>query len=212
MTPQGIRYGAGPAKRALDLSLSILALVVLSPLIASIAVTILVAMGPPVLFLHERIGRDGRPFLLVKFRSMRADHGTGLPITGRGDPRVTALGRFLRRTKLDELPQLLNIAAGEMSVVGPRPEVGRYVALYDAGQRQVLGVRPGLTDPAALAFQDEEGLLGKVAESERESYYVEQVMPRKIALSLEYVRRACFTYDLRLIGRTILAVLLPGRP
>src|SRR5262245_5549926 len=211
MMAPGVRYGGGPAKRALDLALSIPALIVLSPLMASIAAAILVAMGPPVLFRHERVGRDGRPFLLAKFRSMRSDRG-GLPITGSGDPRVTPLGRFLRRTKLDELPQLLNIAAGEMSIVGPRPEVGRYVALYDAEQRRVLAVRPGLTDPASLAYRDEESLLGAVAEPDRERYYVQEVMPKKLTLSVGYVRDAGLVRDASLVWRTEIAVIGCARP
>jgi lipopolysaccharide/colanic/teichoic acid biosynthesis glycosyltransferase len=212
MTARGVRYGRGPAKRAFDLVLSIPALIVLSPLLVALGAAIRASMGPPVLFRHERVGRDGRSFLLNKFRSMRNDAGPGLSITGCGDPRVTPLGRFLRRTKLDELPQLLNVAAGQMSIVGPRPEVGRYVALYDADQRQVLAVRPGLTDPASLAYRHEETLLGRVAEADRERYYVQEVMPRKLALSLEYVREAGLLRDASLVWRTLLAVAGWSRP
>jgi len=211
MIAPGVRYGRGPSKRILDLMLSVPALVVLSPLMMVLAAAILASMGRPVLFRHERIGRDGRPFLLHKFRSMRGDAESGLPITGVGDPRVTPLGRFLRRTKLDELPQLLNIVAGEMSVVGPRPEVGRYVTLYDAEQRQVLAVRPGLTDPASLAYRNEEDLLGSVTEAARERFYVQEVMPRKLALSLGYVRGAGLVQDLLLVSKTIAAVAGIGR-
>jgi lipopolysaccharide/colanic/teichoic acid biosynthesis glycosyltransferase len=206
MMARGVRYGRGPVKRALDLMLSIPALLVLSPLMLMLAAAILLSMGRPVLFRHERVGRDGRPFLVRKFRSMRNDGGSGPAITGAGDPRVTTLGRFLRRTKLDELPQLLNVVAGGMSIVGPRPEVGRYVALYDGEQRQVLAVRPGLTDPASLAYRHEERLLGSVEEGARERFYIQEVMPRKLALSLEYVRNASLPCDLSLILRTIVAV------
>jgi lipopolysaccharide/colanic/teichoic acid biosynthesis glycosyltransferase len=206
MMARGVRYGRGPVKRAFDLALSIPALVALSPLMLALGAAILGTMGRPILFRHERVGRDGRPFLLKKFRSMRNDTGPGLPITGGGDPRVTSLGRFLRRTKLDELPQLFNVVAGEMSIVGPRPEVDRYVALYDREQRQVLTVRPGLTDPASLAYRHEERLLGSVAEAQRERFYVQEVMPKKLALSLDYVRDAGLRRDVALIGRTILAV------
>jgi lipopolysaccharide/colanic/teichoic acid biosynthesis glycosyltransferase len=210
--PRGVHYGRGPLKRTLDLLLSIPALIVLSPLLAAFATAILATMGTPVLFRHERIGRDGRAFLLVKFRSMRRTDGAGLPITGAGDPRVTRLGRFLRRTKVDELPQLINIVKGEMSIVGPRPEVGRYVSRYDAEQRQVLAVRPGLTDPASLAYRDEEALLGSVPEEARESHYVETIMPAKLALSLVYVRDAGLWLDLSLIAKTVAAVAWSPRP
>jgi lipopolysaccharide/colanic/teichoic acid biosynthesis glycosyltransferase len=212
MTPRGVLYGRGPAKRAFDLVLSIPALVALSPLMVALGTAILGTMGRPILFRHERIGRDGRPFLLRKFRSMRNDAGGGLPITGGGDPRVTTLGRFLRRTKLDELPQLLNVVKGEMSIVGPRPEVGRFVALYDAEQRQILAVRPGLTDPASLAYRHEETLLGAVAEPDRERFYVHEVMPKKLALSLVYVRDASLLNDVSLVWRTLLAVAGWFRP
>lgn len=206
MMARGVHYGRGPAKRAFDLLLSIPALVALSPIMLVLGLAILATMGRPILFRHERVGRNGRPFLLSKFRSMRNDAGPGLPITGGGDSRVTTLGRFLRRTKLDELPQLFNVLAGEMSIVGPRPEVGRYVALYDAEQRQVLAVRPGLTDPASLAYRHEERLLGAVAQPDRERFYVEKVMPKKLTLSVGYVQEAGLALDAALVWRTLLAV------
>lgn len=206
MMARGLRYARGPTKRALDLALSIPALVALSPLMLVLAMAVLGTMGRPVFFRHERVGRDGRTFFLRKFRSMRNGAGGGLPITGGGDPRITTLGRFLRRTKLDELPQLLNVVAGEMSIVGPRPEVGRYVALYDAEQRRVLAVRPGLTDPASLVYRHEETLLGTVAETDRERFYVQEVMPKKLALSLGYVREAGLLADVSLVWKTFLAV------
>jgi lipopolysaccharide/colanic/teichoic acid biosynthesis glycosyltransferase len=136
----------------------------------------------------------------------------GIPITGRGDPRITPLGRFLRATKLDELPQLLNIVSGRMSIVGPRPEVPRYVAGYTPAQRRVLEVRPGLTDPATLAFRNEEDLLGAVPAGERESLYVRQILPRKLALNLEYIEQASLSHDLSLIMRTFAAVILKASP
>jgi len=137
---------------------------------------------------------------------MRVGSENGLPITADGDHRITRVGRFLRATKLDELPQVINILKGDMSWVGPRPEMGRYVLTYTAEQRRVLEARPGLTDPATLSFLNEEQLLGTVAKEGREQYYVEEVLPRKLSMSLEYVGRPSFSYDLTLIVRTLLAM------
>lgn len=208
MTARGRRYGRGALKRMLDVLLAAPALLILSPLLALIAVAVLLGSGRPVLFRHQRIGLDGRRFLLLKFRSMRSAAAPGLPITGGGDPRVTPVGRLLRRTKLDELPQLINILVGDMSVVGPRPEVPRYVAIYDDAQREVLTFRPGLTDPASLAFRNEEELLGAVPAGAREEYYLREIMPRKLALNLEYIRSASLAGDIALIWRTIVVVIL----
>jgi len=211
MRARGRGYGRGSGKRALDLLLALPALFVLSPLMALLALAVLLGSGPPTLFRHERVGRDGRTFRLLKFRSMRAGGPPGPPITAGDDPRITPVGRFLRRTKLDELPQLFNILAGDMSVVGPRPEVPHYVVRYDATQREVLAVRPGLTDPAALAYRHEEDLLGAVPPPGREEFYLREIMPRKLALSLEYVRTAGPAADLALILRTIVTVLAGRR-
>ncbi len=208
---RGRAYCTGHLKRGVDLALGLLALTLLSPVLLIIAVAVAASSGRPVLFRQVRIGLDGRPFRLVKFRTMRADAEGGLPITASGDPRVTSLGRLLRASKLDELPQLLNVVRGEMSFVGPRPEVPRYVALYTREQRGVLQVRPGLTDPATVLFRDEETLLGAVEETRREAYYVNEVLPRKLALNLQYVEQAGLMYDLELIVGTIKAVLVPSR-
>jgi lipopolysaccharide/colanic/teichoic acid biosynthesis glycosyltransferase len=195
----------------LDLTLAVAAIIVLSPVLAALALGILATMGWPVFFRQVRVGLDGRPFQLVKFRSMRPVEG-GVSITARGDPRVTPLGRLLRATKMDELPQLLNIVSGRMSVVGPRPEVPRYVEAYTPDQRRVLDVRPGLTDPASLAFRNEEDLLGAVPAEEREALYVGQILPRKLALNLEYIEAASLGHDLGLIVRTFAAVILKAGP
>jgi len=207
---RGTAYCTGRLKRGIDLVLGLVALTLLSPLLLIIAVAVATSCRP-VVFRQVRIGLDGRPFRLLKFRAMRADADAGLPITGSGDPRVTSLGRLLRASKLDELPQLVNVVRGEMSLVGPRPEVPRYVALYTREQRGVLRVRPGLTDPASVLFRDEEALLGAVEEARRESYYVNEVLPRKLAINLQYVEQAGLMYDLALIVGTIKAVLLPSR-
>lgn len=208
---RGLAYCRGRLKRSFDLGLALLGLLVLSPLLALVALAVCIFSGPPVLFGHERNGLDGRPFRVLKFRTMGPEPGGGLPITGKGDPRVTALGRVLRAAKLDELPQLINVLRGEMSIVGPRPEVPEYVAGYTADQKRVLQVRPGLTDPASVAFRDEEILLGSVEPDRREAFYLSEVLPRKLALNLEYIDRAGPAYDALLILRTFVAIVLPSR-
>jgi lipopolysaccharide/colanic/teichoic acid biosynthesis glycosyltransferase len=202
----GILYCRGWCKRWFDLCVASIALALALPIMALVAAVIAGGMGRPILFEQERIGIDGRSFRLIKFRTMRKRRDGGLPITGAGDGRVTAIGRVLRASKLDELPQLVNVLKGEMSIVGPRPEVPRYVAKYDEEQRLVLRVRPGLTDIATLAFRDEERLMGAVEEEHREEYYLESVLPQKLKLSLDYLRHAGLMMDLLLILKTILAV------
>jgi lipopolysaccharide/colanic/teichoic acid biosynthesis glycosyltransferase len=151
------------------------------------------------------VGRNGEPFQLLKFRSMRpGSEAKGQITVGERDPRITGVGHFLRRTKLDELPQLLNILKGDMSVVGPRPEVPRYVALYTAEQREVLRVRPGLTSLASIAYINENEVLGRSADPERT--YVEEVMPAKLALDLRYVREQSLALDLRIIAGTLVGL------
>jgi len=208
MKEHGLPYCRGRSKRTLDLLLTLPALLLLSPLFVVLGLGVLFTMGRPVLFVHERAGLDGRPFGLLKFRSMRPSDDRALPITGRGDARITPFGRFLRATKLDELPQLLNIVTGRMSIVGPRPEVMTYVTRYSPSQRRVLAVRPGLTDPASLEFHDEERLLGPVPPDEREAYYFGTILPRKLALNLAYIEGASLTGDVRLIVSTLAALLL----
>jgi lipopolysaccharide/colanic/teichoic acid biosynthesis glycosyltransferase len=191
------------AKRAFDLLLAGLGLVLLSPLLLVIAVAIRLDSPGPVFYRQVRIGRHGVPFRIHKFRTMRHDplHG-GPQITVGADARITRVGAFLRRSKLDELAQLVDVLQGTMSVVGPRPEVPRYVALYPADLREVvLSVRPGLTDLASIEFRDETALLAHATEPERE--YVEVVMPKKLALAAQYVRTRTWGGDVRLIWRTL---------
>jgi lipopolysaccharide/colanic/teichoic acid biosynthesis glycosyltransferase len=194
------------AKRAFDVIVSGCALAVLALPLVALALLVRATSKGPGLFLQERVGRRGRVFRIWKLRTMVA--GTGSLVTAAGDPRVTPLGRFLRRTKLDELPQLWNVLAGDMSLVGPRPEVARYVVTYTAQQREVLAVRPGVTDPASIAFRNEEAVLA--AALDREDTYINDVLPRKLALSRGYVRTQSFFGDLVLIARTAAVVL--GRP
>ena len=206
----GRAYCRGPVKRVFDVAISLAALIVLAPVFLIVSVVVLLASGRPVLFTQERVGMDGRPFRLVKFRTMQRDAASGLPLTGRRDPRVTRPGRFLRAAKLDELPQLWNVLRGGMSLVGPRPEVPRYVARYTVEQRRVLEVRPGLTDPASVLFRDEEALIGSVPERQREAFYLEAVLPKKLRMNLEYIDRASVSYDLALVLKTIRIVLWPA--
>jgi lipopolysaccharide/colanic/teichoic acid biosynthesis glycosyltransferase len=206
----GRAYCNGRLKRGFDLIASALGLLAFSPLLLVVAVVVRVSSGSPVLFVQKRAGRYGRPFPLLKFRTMRQGSEAGLAITGLGDPRVTLVGRFLRATKLDELPQLVNVLKGDMSLVGPRPEVPRYVECYSPGQRRVLEVRPGLTDPATVLFRNEEFLLGRVEDDRKERHYKEEILPKKLGMNLEYLERASLPYDLHLLLRTLLVIVLPN--
>jgi lipopolysaccharide/colanic/teichoic acid biosynthesis glycosyltransferase len=192
-------------KRAFDLLVAGTALLLLSPLLVVLAAA--VAGGSPggAFFRQTRVGRGGTTFQLLKFRSMRPGSEAGGQITvGSRDPRITGVGHFLRRTKLDELPQLINILKGDMSIVGPRPEVPRYVALYSEEQRAVLSVRPGLTSMASIAYINENEILGRSADPERT--YIEEVMPAKLALDLRYVRERTFGLDVHIIVVTVLRI------
>ena len=194
------------AKRLLDLLLAGLGLLLLAPLLAAIALWIKLDSRGPVLFRQERVGRHGRTFLIHKFRTMALGApARGPQITVGADPRITAAGRVLRRYKLDELPQLWDVLRGAMSLVGPRPEVPRYVALYPEEMRRLLlSVRPGITDLASLHYRDESAVLARAADPERA--YVEEVLPAKLALSSRYVREASLAGDLRLILATLVSL------
>lgn len=194
------------AKRAMDIVISAGALCVLWPLFLLIALAIVADDPGPVFYRQVRIGRGGRPFRIFKFRTMVVDaEKKGLSITVGRDSRITRVGAFLRRTKLDELAQLLNVLAGQMSFVGPRPEVPRYVEMYTPYQRQVLLVRPGITDYASIAYRNENELLAGADDPER--LYVETVMPDKIELNMKYLHEISPLADLRLIMETIVAVV-----
>jgi lipopolysaccharide/colanic/teichoic acid biosynthesis glycosyltransferase len=194
---------AAMLKRVFDVLCAAAGLLLLSPLLIGIALWIKLDSRGPVFFRQQRVGRFGAPFRIHKFRSMRADAPLAGPqITVGADPRITRAGHFLRRTKLDELPQLLDVLAGNMSVVGPRPEVPRYVALYPAALRdKVLSVRPGITDPASIMYRDESAVLARAADPERA--YVEQIMPAKLRCAAEYVDNMSLVNDVRLIGATL---------
>lgn len=192
-------------KRAFDVAASAAGLVLTAPVLAATAVAVRTSSPGPVLFRQERVGRGGRPFRIHKFRTMRVDHD-GVAVSGTGDPRVTRVGAVLRRTKLDELPQLFDVLRGEMSLVGPRPEVPQYVAQWPADLRPViLSVRPGITDPASIEFRNEADELAAVPDPER--HYVEHILPRKAQAYARYVRQQSFVGDLALLGRTLKTVV-----
>ena len=194
------------AKRAMDIAISAAALCVLWPVFLLIALAIVIDDPGPVFYRQVRVGRGGRPFRIFKFRTMVVDADKkGLSITVGRDSRITRVGAFLRKTKLDELAQLLNVLCGQMSFVGPRPEVPRYVELYTPYQRQVLLVRPGITDYASIAYRNENELLAGADDPEK--MYIETVMPDKIELNMKYLREISPLADIRLILRTIIAVI-----
>ena len=191
-------------KRAFDIASALLGLALLAPLFLVVAAWIKLDSPGPVFFRQERIGRGGTPFRIHKFRTMRVE-AAGPALTVGADPRITRAGSFLRRSKIDELPQLIDVLRGDMSVVGPRPEVARYVAAYPPALREkVLSVRPGITDPASLQFRDESALLARAADPERE--YREVVLPQKLRLAADYVDTASLGGDLRLIAATLRAL------
>jgi lipopolysaccharide/colanic/teichoic acid biosynthesis glycosyltransferase len=199
------RYG----KRLLDIFCAAAGLILLAPLLAGIALAVKCSSRGPVLFRQERVGCGGETFKMWKFRSMIAGADTMGPlITAAGDSRVNRIGRYLRRWKLDELPQLWNVLCGDMSLVGPRPEVPLYVRDYTPAQRQVFTVRPGITDPASLRYRNEENILAAAAD--RESFYKQVILPCKIVLNLEYVQTFSWHLDLAVILRTLTAIFRPA--
>lgn len=197
----------GTLKRGMDLLGATAGLVLLAPVLAGLAVIIRLRDGSPVLYRQRRAGVNGT-FVLVKFRSMRA--GPGAPITAGADPRITLTGRWLRRWKLDELPQLVNVLRGEMSLVGPRPELPEFVAQYSDEQRELLRYRPGLTDPASLSFRDEASLLA--AAPDPVAWYRDVLLPEKLRVSLAYARRATPWSDLAVLAATAWVLLGGSRP
>ena len=188
-------------KRAFDVASSAVGLVVLSPVFLVVAALIKAKDRGPVFFRQERVGLHGRTFRIHKFRTMRVANA-GVLITSADDDRITPVGAFLRRTKLDELPQLIDVLRGDMSVVGPRPEVPRYVAMWgDDARAEILSVRPGISDPAAIAFRNEQDVLAAADDPER--HYVEVILPQKVAMYLDYVRTRSFVGNLRVIFGTL---------
>ena len=188
-------------KRIFDLVVSILLLIVTAPLGLLVAAAIRFTSPGPVVYAGRRMGKDGKPFLMYKFRSMQVSgDGRGPGITAADDPRITRVGRILRAAKIDELPQLVNVVRGEMSLVGPRPEAPEYVALYDQRQREVLQVRPGMTGPTQLLYRHEELLLHHDTVHQQ---YQAELMPRKLESDLQYVYDHPFWHDVVLLLRTV---------
>jgi lipopolysaccharide/colanic/teichoic acid biosynthesis glycosyltransferase len=187
---------------------STLALIVLAPALVVISVAIKVLGGPgPVIFRGTRVGRFGVEFRILKFRSMRSGSDLGAQLTAGSDSRVTGIGAFLRSTKLDELPQFWNVLRGQMSIVGPRPEAPRYVAHYTDAQRALLSVRPGVTGAATLEYRNEEAVLAQVPDDRREAFYLESLLPKELAVELEYVANWTFRRDMVIIVRTFIAII-----
>ncbi|MBQ7387785.1 MAG: sugar transferase [Paludibacteraceae bacterium] len=193
-------------KRVFDIVASGIGLLLLSPLFLLVAVWIKLDSPGPVFYRQVRVGRYNRDFRIFKFRSMRvgSDKGSLVTIGGR-DPRVTRSGYFIRKFKIDELPQLINVFIGDMSLVGPRPEVRHYVDYWTKEQLHVLDVRPGITDPASIKFRNENELLEKAEDPEK--YYIEVIMQEKLRLYLEYVEKHGFWYDIKLIFKTFWVIV-----
>ncbi|HSS98562.1 MAG TPA: sugar transferase [Terriglobales bacterium] len=197
-------------KRLLDSCLSTLGLVILLPLFALIAILLKFTSSGPIFYRQSRVGKAGQNFKILKFRTMQVDADKqGPSITVAGDSRITPTGRILRALKLDELPQLWNVLKGDMSLVGPRPEVPLYVQSYTEEQRKVLQVRPGITDLTSLAYRTEEALLA--SQPDAEHHYQEIVLPHKLSLNAEYILNITLKYDLSILGKTLFSLFL-SRP
>ncbi len=195
-------------KRLFDIIFSLIGLLLHLPLFVVIAIIIKLDNHGPVFFAQKRIGKNFKPLNLYKFRTtVHNGSKEGLSITAGEEPRVTRVGRFLRKTKMDKLPQLWNAFKGDISLVGPRPEVRKYVSKYRNDYREILKIRPGITDIASLTYKDEESLLKD--KKEPEEYYIHVLLPEKIKLAKEYVRRASLIYDLKLMLLTIPKLLYP---
>jgi lipopolysaccharide/colanic/teichoic acid biosynthesis glycosyltransferase len=193
-------------KRSFDILVSAIGIILLSPLLAALSMAIKTSSSGPVLYRGIRIGRGGKLFRILKFRTMVVNaEALGGSCTSDDDPRITSIGRRLRKCKLDELPQLFNVLRGEMSFVGPRPEVKQYVEMFSEEEKQILSVRPGITDLATLWDSNEGALL--VGSSDPERVYLETIRPEKIRLQLEYVQKRTFLLDVRIVCSTVALVL-----
>ena len=189
-------------KRTFDIGVSFVGLILLSPLILLAALAIKLDSPGPIMFRQKRIGKGFRPFLIYKFRTMvQGASDRRRSLTVGDDPRITSSGRFLRRTKIDEIPQLINVLKGDMSFVGPRPEVPEFVELFREDYEETLTVRPGITDLASVKYRDEAAVLGHCNNPQEE--YLRHVLPDKINLNKEYIRRSSFFFDLTLILKTV---------
>ncbi|MCP4049114.1 MAG: sugar transferase [bacterium] len=193
-------------KRIMDFALALTGLFILSPVLFFVAVLIKCTSRGPVFFRQERVGRDFKLFTFYKFRSMYYDADKKGPgVTSQCDPRITSAGRWLRRTKLDELPQLVNVLLGDISLVGPRPELEKYIVKHRKDYQDILKVRPGITDYAAIDYIEEERVLSKF--EDKEKGYLEEVLPEKIALYKKYIDEAGFWTDMKILFRTVLKMV-----
>jgi len=195
--------------RQAEAVIALAGLVMVAPLIALAAIAIAVTSRGPVIFRQKRMGRKGRPFTMYKLRTMRVAN-SGPQVTAGDDARVTPVGKFLRKAKLDELPELWNVVKGDMSLIGPRPEVPRYVDLIDPMWRLVLEARPGITDPMTLRLRNEEALLIEV-EGDRERFYLETLLPFKLDGNLDYLQMRSWRSDLKVLWHTVIAVAFPNK-
>ena len=191
-------------KRAFDIMFSFLGIVIIWPFLLIIALIVIIDSPGGAIYKQERIGKDGKPFNIFKFRTMMKN--TGLELTLANDERVTRVGGFLRKYKLDELPQLFNVLGGSMSLVGPRPEVRKYVEMYNKEQRRVLSVRPGVTDMASIKYSDETSLMEDAEEMEK--IYIDTIMPDKLSLNLEYIDNLSVMNDIKIIFSTLKKVFI----
>ena len=194
--------------RPIEAVLACTGLIAVLPLMALVAVLIKTTSTGPVLFVQKRVGRHGKAFALYKFRSMRVDN-TGIQVTSKNDSRITPIGKIIRKTKLDELPELWNVVKGDLSIVGPRPEVVKYVDLDNLLWQQVLKARPGITDPVTLRLRNEEELMGQ--QSDPETFYLETLQPWKLKGYVKYLANRSAKSDLRIIWDTLMAVVAPSR-
>jgi len=192
--------------RIFDLVLAGLGLAVLMPLLLVLGVVVRLSSSGPILFKQPRVGRGGKPFVLYKLRTMISS-STGPQVTSGNDSRITAAGKFLRRTKLDELPTLWNVVRGDMALVGPRPEVSRYVDIQDPNWQVVLKAKPGITDPVTLKLRNEEKLLAAIG-GDTEKYYIAELQPLKLKGYVAYLRQRTWRSDLSVLGRTMMAVII----
>jgi hypothetical protein len=194
-------------KRLVDIVVSLFFLFLLFPILVLLAILIKLESNGHVFYLQVRVGLNGKDFRIFKFRTMFiGSDKAGLLTVGGRDPRITKVGVFIRKYKLDELPQLINVLNGEMSLVGPRPEVRKYVAMYNVEQLKVLSVKPGITDYASIQYSDENELLAKSVDPEKT--YIDEVMPAKLLLNLKYINEISWLTDLKIIGLTVRKIIL----
>lgn len=205
---QGVSmWNQSKAKRLFDLFLAAVLLVLVSPVMLAVAFVVKLTSWGPIFYRQWRVGQARREFQLIKFRTMMHAGQPGPSVTRAGDSRITAAGRVLRKWKLDELPQLLNVIRGEMSFVGPRPDVAEYLESLNGEQQKILCLRPGITGLASLHYHDEEQLLSSVPDTELKSFYCTQVLPEKVRIDLNYARSAGFLSDLAILLRTVRVIL-----